>query len=352
MGLWNFIRNQFIDIIEWLDDTNYTLVWRFPDQDHEIKMNAKLIVREGQAAVFINEGTLADIFQAGTYSLATQNLPILSDLKGWKYGFESPFKAEVYFVNLRQYLDQKWGTTNPILLRDPEFGPVRVRAFGIYAFRVVDPAVFMREVVGTDGQFTVEEIEGQLKRTLVASFTSALAGLSLPVLEMAGHYDRVVAQVVEKIQPSFQTLGLKLTRLIIENISFPPEVEKLLDQRTGISILGNQMDAFTKMSAAQALRDMANNPARSDAASGLGLVTGLTMGNLVTQQINAPSHDVPRQPASTGGSTCRSCGYTNAGASRFCPNCGAQQGLACPSCQTPLSTGTKFCNNCGTRIGG
>src|SRR6185436_10933545 len=182
-AIWDRITTQFIEIIEWLDDSHDTLVWRFPVRAQEIKNGAKLVVREGQTAVFINEGKLADVFAPGTYTLTTQNLPILSTLKGWKYGFNSPFKAEVYFVSTTQFMDLKWGTQNPIMLRDPEFGPIRLRAFGIFAVRIADAGKFLREVAGTDSNFEIDEILGQLKRTLVARFTTALGAARVPALD-------------------------------------------------------------------------------------------------------------------------------------------------------------------------
>lgn len=362
MGLLNFLKSQLIDIIEWLDDTNYTLVWRFPDQDHEIKMGAQLIVREGQTAVFVNEGRLTDVFQPGTYTLSTQNMPILSDLKGWKYGFESPFKAEVYFVNTRQYLDQKWGTSNPFMVRDKEFGPVRVRAFGIYAFRVVDPALFMREVVGTDGHYTVEEIEGQLKRTLVGGFSTAIVRAKIPIIDMAGHYPDVAAKVLEMISPDFSALGVRLTRFVIENLSFPPDVEHLLDQRSGAAIMGDQIGNYTQLQAAQAMREAASNPGGGAAAAGVGLGAGMAMANMMAQGMSrpapapAPPPPVAAVPILTAappaaGPACRQCNQALAAGAKFCSSCGTRQDTGCPTCQAKLAPGVKFCSSCGTRVG-
>src|SRR5688572_28091515 len=186
MALWDKLVGELVDIVEWLDDTNDTLAYRFERYQNEIKYGAKLVVREGQMAAFINEGKLADVFKPGTYTLTTQNLPILATLKGWKYGFESPFKAEVYFVSTRRFTDLKWGTMNPVMLRDAEFGPVRTRAFGTYAMRVKDPGVFIRQMVGTQGRFTTEDITGQLRNTIVARFTDILGESKIPILDLAG----------------------------------------------------------------------------------------------------------------------------------------------------------------------
>lgn len=290
MGLMSFIKSQVIDIIEWLDDSGNTLVWRFPDQDHEIKNGAKLTVREGQAAIFINEGQIADVFTPGLYSLTTQNLPILSRLKGWKYGFESPFKAEVYFVNTRRYMDLKWGTPNPIMLRDAEFGVVRLRAFGIYAIRVSDPATFLREVVGTDGHFTTRKIEGQLKRTLVSNFTTMLGKMKVPAIDLAAHYDTIGQKALSMLQDDFDPLGIELVSFVIENISLPPALEEVLDKRASMGILGD-VQRYTQFQAADALRDAAQQPggiAGMGVALGAGLTVGQTYGSAMQTTAAAP----------------------------------------------------------------
>src|SRR5215467_6906419 len=232
MALWDKLLGELVDIVEWLDDTNDTLAYRFERYQNEIKYGAKLVVREGQMAVFVNEGQLADVFKPGTYTLTTENLPVLSTLKGWKYGFHSPFKAEVYFISTRRWTDQKWGTQNPIMLRDPEFGPVRVRAFGTYAVQVTDPATFLRQLVATDPSFETYEITGQLRNTIVARFTDALGRAKLPVLELAGNYERIARVAMEAIGPDLAQMGLTLPAFYIENISLPPEVEEAIDKRT------------------------------------------------------------------------------------------------------------------------
>ncbi len=295
MGLWDKIKGEFIDIIAWTDDTRDTMVHRFERYDNEIKYGAKLIVREGQAAVFINEGQLADVFQPGTYELVTGNLPILSTLKGWKYGFESPFKAEVYFVSTRRFTDLKWGTKNPIMLRDPEFGPLRIRAFGTYAIRVSDPAAFIREVVGTDGRFTSDEITGQLRNMIVTRFTDVIGESNLAALDMAANYEELGEFVAERIRPGFADYGLELTRLLVENISLPPAVEEALDKRTSMGVIGN-LGAYTQYQAAQAMEKAAENPGGT-AAGGMGMGMGFAMANQMgqayQQQQQAPPQSAP-----------------------------------------------------------
>ncbi len=275
-AIWDRITSQFIEIIEWLDDDHDTLVWRFPVRAQEIKNGAKLIVREGQSACFVNEGKLADVFGPGTYTLTTQNLPILATLKGWKYGFNSPFKAEVYFVNTTQFTDLKWGTQNPIMLRDPEFGPIRLRAFGIFAARVGDPSKFLRQVAGTDGEYEVDEILGQLKRTLVSRFTQALGAAKIAALDLAGNYDEIGKKVVGPIRADFEDMGIEITKFIIENISLPPAVEKVLDTRSEMAILGN-MNQYAQYQMANAIPDAAKAP-NSMAGAGMGLAAGMGMG--------------------------------------------------------------------------
>lgn len=270
MAIWDRLKHELIDIVQWLDDTNNTIVYRFDRFQNEIKYGAKLVVREGQAAVFINEGKLADVFQPGTHTLTTQNLPILATLKGWKYGFESPFKAEVYFVSMRQFTDLKWGTANPIMVRDPEFGPVRLRAFGAYTMKVKDAAVFIREVVGTDNRFTTEEITNQLRNLIVSQFAEILGSSKIAMLDLAANQGQIAEFITGKMRPEFEKLGLDLPKLVIENISLPPEVEAALDKRSSMGIVGN-LDAYTKFSAADAMRDAAKNPGAAGTFVGMGM---------------------------------------------------------------------------------
>ncbi|MCL2781499.1 MAG: SPFH domain-containing protein, partial [Actinomycetia bacterium] len=216
-------RGQFIDIVEFLDSSRDTIVWRFPRQGNEIKMNAKLVVREGQVAVFENEGTIADVFVPGTYTLETKNMPILSDLKGWKYGFNSPFKAEVYFVATRVFTDFKWGTQNPIMLRDPEFAMVRVRAFGTYALQVMDPVLLLRQLVGTDPQFRTDEIGEYLRQNIVGKLAPALAEAKVSVLDLAANQTDIAAKLATTLTADFAAMGIGIPRFVIENVSLPPE---------------------------------------------------------------------------------------------------------------------------------
>ncbi len=252
MGLWDKLFGEFIDVIEWLDDSGDTMVYRFERYGNEIKYGAKLIVRESQAAVFVSEGEIADVLGPGIYELETKNLPILSTLQHWDHGFESPFKAEVYFCNTKRFVDLKWGTKNPLILRDKEFGAVRIRAFGTYSIRIEDPAKFIREIVGTDGHFTVDEISDQLRNLIVSRFSTIVAKSQIPVLDMAANYDLFADYVTKIIAKEFKEYGLELTKILIENISLPPKVEEALDKRTSMGMIGD-LDKYLKYQTAESL---------------------------------------------------------------------------------------------------
>ena len=284
MGLWDKIKGEFIDIIEWLDPTQDTMVYRFERYQNEIKMNAKLTVRESQVAVFINEGQFADVFQPGMHTLTTQNMPILSTLKGWKYGFNSPFKAEVYFVNTKNFTNRLWGTPNPFPIRDPEFGVLRIRANGNYAVRVTDAVKFIKEIVGTDGNFTTEEVTNQLRNIIVTRFTDALAESKIPALDMAMNYNELSEFIHKKIQPEFNEYGIDVTKFLIATITFPPNVEEAIDKRSSMGILGD-LNKFTQFQAAQSMEFAAKNPS-GGAGEGIGMGMGFAMAN---QMANAMS---------------------------------------------------------------
>jgi len=278
MGLFDKIRGQFIDIIEWVDPTRDTLAWKFPRADNEIKNGAQLVVRESQAAVFMHEGQLGDVFGPGRVQLTTSNLPILTTLASWKYAFNSPFKCDVYFVSTRQFTDEKWGTPSPILLRDPEFGPVRVRAFGAYSFQVKEAGSFIRQLAGTDPHFETSEIAGYFRSILVSRFADALAKSGVPVLDMAAHYSDLGGRLLATIQGEFQPYGVEISRFIVENVSVPEEVEKALDKRSSMGILGN-LNQYTQFQTAQAIGDVAKNPGSPGTMA--GVIAGANLGGVV-----------------------------------------------------------------------
>ena len=272
--VFGFLKGEFIDVISWLDDTRDTMVWRFERHDNAIKYGAKLTVREGQTAVFINEGQLADVFGPGLYELQTNNMPILTTLKSWDHGFSSPFKCEIYFVNTTRFNDLKWGTQNPIMCRDPEFGPVRIRAFGTYAMRVSDPAIFMKEIVGTDGEFTADEVTNQIRNIILQQMSQVLAKSGIPVLDMAANTMDLAKLVGTAIAPTIAAYGLTLPEFYIENVSLPDEVEKVLDKRTSMGIVGD-LNKYMQFNAAEGL---AQPGSAMGATMGAGMGMGMGMG--------------------------------------------------------------------------
>lgn len=299
MGIWDKLWGELVDVIEWTDDSRHTLVYRFPRHGNEIKNGAMLTVREGQVAALVNEGELADVFTPGLYQLETANLPILSTLQGWKHGFESPFKAEVYFFNTRTFTDMKWGLRNPLILRDKEFGVIRVRAFGSYTFRIAEPAVLLREIVGTDGHFVLEEIIGQLKNLVVSGFAQVISQSGVPVLDLVASYDDLGQFLTEQIQPMFAAYGLSLEQLLVENISVPEVVEKALDERASAIAVGD-LNRFSRYQQAQSMRDAANQSGTMGGAMGMGMGFGMAQafGQALTKGDDTDPLEPPPMPES------------------------------------------------------
>lgn len=288
--VFGFLGGEFIDVITWLDDTRDTMVWRFERRGNAIKYGAKLTVREGQAAVFVHEGQLADVFTPGMYVLETNNMPIMTTLQHWDHGFDSPFKSEVYFINTTRFNDQKWGTKNPIMCRDPEFGPVRLRAFGTYTMRVGDPAKFLKEIVGTDGEFTADEISDQIRNVIVQEVSQSLAKSNIPVLDMAANTADLGGMITKSIEGKIADYGLVLPEFYIENISLPDEVEKAMDQRTSMGVVGD-LNKYMQFNAAQGMA--APNSAMGAAmGAGMGMSMGAAMGGA------GPWGAAPAAPAS------------------------------------------------------
>lgn len=298
MSLFDIFGGEFIDIIEWTDDTRDTMVYRFPTVGKAIKYGAKLTVREGQSAVFIHEGQLADVFGPGLYMLETNNLPILTRIQHWDHGFRSPFKSEIYYVNTTRFNDLKWGTRNPIIARDPEFGPIRLRAFGTYSMRVTDPGKFMQEIVGTDGEFTKDEITFQLRNIIVQEFSRMIAGAGIPVLDMAANTAEFGKLVAKAISPTIAEYGLTIPEFYIENISLPDEVEKILDKRTSMGIVGD-LDRFGQYAASEAMLNASNQSGGMGAGLGAGLGAGMGagMGAAMAGMQRGPWGAMPQQSA-------------------------------------------------------
>ncbi len=350
MGLWDVVRGELIDIISWLDDSGDVMVWRFPDNDNEIKMGAKLTVREGQAAVFVNEGTIADVFMPGMYTLTTQNMPVMTTLRSWKYGFESPFKAEVYFVGTRNFIDLKWGTQNPIMMRDCDFGVVRLRAFGTYGIKITNPGVFIRQIVGTNGCYTTEEIEGQLRSILVSAFTGMLAGSEVAALDLAANYNKISERARSDMDTDFSNYGLSLTRFVIENISVPPEVEKMLDTRAQMGIVGD-MGKFTQFQTANSIPDAAKSGGAGEfMGMGAGIAMGKQMADAMTAGMGAAGGNQSKPTTESKGKFCGQCGIQISEGAKFCPECGAAQQGSCPKCGQKAGASDKFCKECGEKL--
>lgn len=282
MALWDKLMGELVDIVEWLDDTNDTLAYRFERYQNEIKYGAKLVVREGQVAVFVNEGQLADVFKPGTHTLTTQNLPILATLKGWKYGFNSPFKAEVYFCSTRKFTDLKWGTPGPAMMRDKDFGVVRATAFGLYAIRVKDAGTFVKDLVGTDNRFTLSEIQENLRGKIGLRIKEVMPELGIPVLDLEAKVTELGTRLRERLAAEFEGLGIELVEVQVQDIGLPEEVEKAMDKRGAMAAIGN-LQAYAQYETASAIRDAANNPGGA-AGAAVGLGAGVAMG---AQMINA-----------------------------------------------------------------
>lgn len=352
MGIFDAIRSQFIEVIEWLDDSGNTMLYRFPVQGQEIKNGAQLTVRESQAAVFVFQGQIADVFDPGLYTIDGGNTPILTKLGAWKYGFNSPFKAEVYFVNTKQFTDLKWGTPNPVMMRDSDFGMVRLRAFGIYSMRVQNPRALIKEIAGTNARFVTEDIEGQLKRTLVSGFSDGLGESKIAALDLASNYDELSALARTKLNDEFKSFGLELTKFVVENISLPQEVEAAMDKRTSMGVIGD-MSKYAQFQAADAMRDAAQNPS-GGASTGAGLGAGFAIGNAMagamTDAMKGRSAEAS-QGATSSTSKCVKCGAQLQAGARFCSECGTnQEPRKCAKCQAALASGAKFCNECGTKV--
>ena len=284
MGLMDYLKTQFLEIIQWEDDSRDTLSFRYPDMDKEIKRGAQLIVRESQVAQFIYLGQFGDTFGPGKWTLTTDNIPILSTLKGWKYGLESPFKADVYFVNTRLFTGNKWGTANPIMMRDQDFGVVRVRAYGTYDFHVIDPKLFLKEVAGTDDHFRLDEFADTMRSRIVSVFSDALASAKVPVLDVAARYQDLGEALLPLINPAVTAkYGLEISSFIVENVSVPAEVEQAIDKRSSMAAVGNLND-YVKFQMAEG---MAKGEAAGTASSAAQLGAGLAMGQQMAQAFGA-----------------------------------------------------------------
>lgn len=329
MSLRDFLSKQFIDVIEWVEPDEGILAYRYPMQDREIQNGGKLTVRDSQMAVFVNEGRVADVFAPGLYTLNTQTLPILTYLMNWDKAFKSPFKSDVYFFSTRLQTNQRWGTPNPITIRDKEFGAVRIRAFGIYTYHIVDPKTFYSKISGTRDLYTVPELEGQLRNTIVGRMTDTFANSQVPFLDMAANQVALADKLLASLKPGFAEYGLLLDSFVVENLSLPDELQKILDQRIGMNMVGD-IGRYTQFEVAQSIPIAAANEGGGAAGVGAGLGAGVAMGQAMMDALRKGSS----QPDSGGSAVaapaaeakfCLNCGKSIPKSSKFCPECGHAQ---------------------------
>ncbi len=338
--------------IEWADSSKNTIVYKYPfkKSGREVNNRSTLTVRESQCAVFVYKGEIADIFGPGLYDLKTQIFPILTKLVAWKYAFETPITLDVYFINTKQFTDIKWGTQNPIIMRDPEFGMVRVRGFGAFSFKVDDPAIFLKELFGTNSSYSTQDITGYLKTMLVSTLSDAIGESQISALDLAGNTLEFNEIVKRKVQASFNGIGLKLCNLLIENMSVPTEVEKAFDERTKLGILGDKTDVLMKVSAAEAMKDAAKNPANGMASAGIGLGAGIGIGQMFQEAMRSNKTEQPKQEKEDK-KTCPKCGAKVSKTAKFCQECGEklESKRFCQECGAELNANAKFCPLCGTK---
>ena len=335
MSIRSFLSKQFIDVIQWTESEDGVLAFRYPMQDMEIQNGGKLTVRDSQMAAFVNEGRIADVFGPGLYTLNTHNLPLLTDLMNWDKKFESPFKSDVYFFSTRLQVNQHWGTPNPITIRDKEFGAVRLRGFGIYSYHISDPRTFYTKVSGTRDLYRVADLEGQLRNTIIGRMSDTFGESNVPFLDMAANQIELGQKIADSLKPGFTELGLALDSLVVENLSLPDELQKLLDQRIGMTMVGD-MNRYTQFQVAQSMPIAAANEGGGAAGIGVGLGAGLTMAQSMMNAMKpAPGGPPGAPPAAAGPSTAAPAGAE--AATKFCLNCGK-----------PVPRAAKFCPECGS----
>lgn len=352
MGLFSKFKRQLLKVVEWEDNSKDTIVYRYPLTDRdELMTSSTLVVRESQCAIFMHKGEIADVFGPGTYKLATENIPFLTKLLSLPAGFESRIKAEIYYVNTKQFIGQKWGTQNPIMMRDDEFGNVRIRGFGVYSFRVTEPKTFMREIFGTNAVYTTSDVCEQIKPMLIQGITDAIAEAKISALDLAANYKEFSNTVMETCKGEMAEYGLGLTKFVIENISLPEDVEQTLDERTKLGVLEDKMGTYTQKKAADAMLDAANNPNGSNLAGlGVGLGAGVTMSNVFAN--NLSTENKPREKK-TKTIACPKCGAENKATAKFCSECGQKIENVkkyCPECGAEVSAKAKFCPECGQKL--
>jgi membrane protease subunit (stomatin/prohibitin family) len=335
----SFFSKQFIDVIQWTEPEDGILAYRYPMEDMEIQNGGKLTVRDSQMAVFVNEGRIADVFGPGLYTLSTQTLPILTYLMNWDKAFKSPFKSDVYYFSTRLQTNQRWGTPTPITVRDKDFGMVRMRAFGIYSWRISDPRLFYQKITGTRDIYHVADLDGQLRNTIIGRMTGLFANSGVPFLDLAANQTEMSQRMQMETQPVFADLGLALDSFVVENVSLPDELQKLLDQRIGMNMVGD-MNKYTQFQVAQSIPIAAANEGSGAAGIGVGLGAGMAMGQSMVNAMRPPTQEAPPPPpaptppsasptvppaAGTETKFCVNCGKPIARIAKFCPECGSTQ---------------------------
>ncbi len=323
MRLSQFLDKQLIDVIQWNEPEPGILAYRYPMLDMEIQSGASLTVRESEMAVFVNQGKIADVFGPGLYTLNTANLPLLTDLLNWDKGFESPFKSDIYFFSTHLEIDQKWGTSTSITLRDKEFGAIRLRSYGIYSYRIADPRAFFTQISGTRESYFVYDLDDQLRNTIVARMTDIFAASGLSYLDLTANESALSDKVISQIKPTFTALGLELTQFTIQNISLPEELQKSLDQRIGMNMVGN-LDQYTQFAAAQAMSIAAANP-NGAAGLGMGIGAGAAVAQVLAASLKSAASTAAAPATATTTKFCTACGHSIPQRASFCPDCGKAQ---------------------------
>lgn len=360
----SFFKKQFLDILEWEDSGQEILVYKYPMQDNEIQNGGKLVVRPGQCAIFVNEGKIADVFlEPGTYTLTTQTLPLLTNLKSWSYGFKSPFKSDVYFISTKRFIDQKWGTPQPVLIPDPKFEQVEIKAFGTFGFRVMDPAQLLVDVTSTNKVYTVEDIRGQLRSYIVSNFSPITAGQGVTVAQLVNNYQLIDEAVLQAVNGRFQNLGLEIISFVTQNISLQQELQDAMRKRSTVNIMGD-LDTYSQVQKMEAMRDSVNNPGMNAMSqAGMGLGVGMGMGQAMAQGMQqqtgapAPGNAPGQQQPQAGGLNCAQCGTPAAPGAAFCSKCGNKIEVAqaqvkfCTKCGHENSADAAFCAKCGNKLG-
>ena len=367
----------FLKVIEWSGDMRDTIVYKVDTKKNVIEKGSALNVREGQVAVFCDKGRMADVFTPGYYKLNTDSLPVLTTLLSWKYGFETPFKSEVYFVNTTRFATQRWGTANPIMLRDPDFGPVRVRGYGTYSFRVKDAYVFMTELSGAHSTYRTADITNHIRSMLVMAISDAMGESGVSVVDMAANLMELSATVKKSLEKRFDELGLELCDFNFENVSLPAELEKAMDETARLGMMRRNVDVYTQIAQADAMKEAAKNPGMAGSAmgAGMGLGMGMHMMNAMAGNMNGGAAAAAKgadkvcpkcgaqvsenakfcakcgaKIGEAAGATCQKCGAKLSPNAKFCPECGAPVGGKCPKCGAKLSPGAKFCPECGEKV--